>query len=61
MSLAVAIEDQDDPDLLAARDVLATEAAGLRALAAGLGPEFSRARLSHAAIFGDHPVVKQLG
>jgi arabinose-5-phosphate isomerase len=33
----------DLPDLDVARDVLATEAAGLRALAAGLGPEFSRA------------------
>ena len=33
----------EDPDLAVARGVLATEAAGLRALAAGLGPEFSRA------------------
>lgn len=32
-----------DPDLDVARDVLATEAEGLRALAAGLGPEFSLA------------------
>jgi arabinose-5-phosphate isomerase len=31
------------PDLDVARDVLMAEAAGLRALAAGLGPEFSRA------------------
>ena len=31
------------PDLDVARDVLATEAAGLRALAAGLGPEFALA------------------
>jgi arabinose-5-phosphate isomerase len=40
---AAAISPPDHPDLEVARDVLATEAAGLRALAAGLGPEFSRA------------------
>ena len=33
----------DHSDLDVARDVLATEAAGLRSLAAGLGPEFSAA------------------
>jgi arabinose-5-phosphate isomerase len=32
-----------DPDLDVAREVLATEAAGLRALAAALGPDFARA------------------
>jgi arabinose-5-phosphate isomerase len=42
----------DDPDLDAAREVLATEAAALRALAAGLGPEFSRAVDRLAAIPG---------
>jgi len=40
---AASISPPDQPDLEVARDVLATEAAGLRALAAGLGPEFSRA------------------
>jgi arabinose-5-phosphate isomerase len=35
--------DPGSPDLHVARDVLATEAAGLRALAASLGPEFARA------------------
>jgi arabinose-5-phosphate isomerase len=38
-----AFADTDQPDLAVARDVLATEAAGLRTLAAGLGPEFSAA------------------
>jgi arabinose-5-phosphate isomerase len=38
-----AVSLSDHPDLDVARDVLATEAAGLRALAAALGPEFSRA------------------
>jgi len=40
-----------DPDLDVARDVLATEAAGLRALAAALGPDFARAVdcLAHAS------------
>jgi arabinose-5-phosphate isomerase len=35
--------DPGEPDLEVARSVLATEAAGLTTLAAGLGPEFSRA------------------
>ena len=44
MSRAAAIiSGPDRRDLDVARDVLATEAAGLRALAAGLGPEFSKA------------------
>ncbi len=38
---AASISEPDHPDLDVARDVLATEAAGLRALAAALGPEFS--------------------
>ena len=48
---AAAMPELADPDLDVARDVLATEAAGLRALAAGLGPEFSRAvdRLARAS------------
>jgi len=37
------IAKPDHPDLDVAREVLATEAAGLRALASGLGPEFPRA------------------
>jgi arabinose-5-phosphate isomerase len=40
---AATIDQPQDPDLEVARDVLATEAGGLRALAAGLGPEFSHA------------------
>jgi arabinose-5-phosphate isomerase len=40
---AAAICHPDHPDLDVAREVLATEAAGLRALSAGLGPEFSQA------------------
>jgi arabinose-5-phosphate isomerase len=40
---AASFPPPDLPDLDVARDVLATEVAGLRALAAGLGPEFSRA------------------
>ena len=40
---AVPLTRSADPDLDVARDVLATEAAGLRALAAGLGAEFARA------------------
>jgi arabinose-5-phosphate isomerase len=40
---AVTVAKPVRPDLDVARDVLTTEAAGLRALAAGLGPEFSRA------------------
>jgi arabinose-5-phosphate isomerase len=40
---AATITEPDHPDLQVARDVLATEAAGLRSLAAALGPEFSRA------------------
>jgi arabinose-5-phosphate isomerase len=40
---AALIADPVRPDLDVARHVLTTEAAGLRALAAGLGPEFSRA------------------
>ncbi len=43
MSRAATIPHPDRSDLDVARDVLATEAAGLRALAAALGPEFSRA------------------
>ncbi len=44
MSRAAATLDQrHDPDLEVARDVLSTEAGGLRALAAGLGAEFSLA------------------
>jgi arabinose-5-phosphate isomerase len=43
VSHAATVPVPDHPDLEVARDVLATEAAGLRALAAGLGPEFSRA------------------
>ena len=42
----------DQPDLEVARDVLATEAAGLRALSASLGPEFSRAVDCMAAASG---------
>jgi arabinose-5-phosphate isomerase len=37
------VSEPDHPDLTVARDVLATEASGLRALAAALGPEFPRA------------------
>ena len=37
------VADPDVADLGVARDVLLTEAAGLRALAAALGPEFARA------------------
>ncbi len=40
---AATIIQPDHPDLEVARDVLTTEAAGLRALAAGLGAEFSAA------------------
>jgi arabinose-5-phosphate isomerase len=40
---AVTFAEPVRPDLDVARDVLMTEADGLRALAAGLGPEFSRA------------------
>jgi arabinose-5-phosphate isomerase len=40
---AAAIDQPNDLDLDVARDVLATEAAGLRALAAGMGPEFALA------------------
>jgi arabinose-5-phosphate isomerase len=40
---AATIIQPDNPDLEVARDVLTTEAAGLRALAAGLGAEFSAA------------------
>ena len=40
---AATISPPGHPDLDVARDVLATEAAGLRALAAALGSEFSRA------------------
>jgi arabinose-5-phosphate isomerase len=38
-----AFSQSDHPDLDVARDVLTTEAAGLRALAAALGPEFPHA------------------
>ena len=40
---AATLSGPDHPDLDVARDVLATEAAGLHALASALGPEFSRA------------------
>jgi arabinose-5-phosphate isomerase len=40
---AATVSELDPPDLEVARDVLAIEAAGLRALSAGLGPEFTRA------------------
>jgi arabinose-5-phosphate isomerase len=40
---AATISAPEYPDLAVARDVLAVEAAGLRALAAGLGPAFSKA------------------
>ena len=40
---ATTISPVEDRDLEVARDVLGTEAAGLRALSACLGPEFSRA------------------
>jgi arabinose-5-phosphate isomerase len=40
---AATISAPEQPDLAVARDVLAVEAAGLRALAAGLGPAFSKA------------------
>ena len=43
MRLATILPEANDRDLEAARDVLNTEAAGLHALAAGLGLEFSRA------------------
>jgi len=42
-SAAATICQMDRSDLEVAHDVLAIEAAGLRALSAGLGPEFSRA------------------
>ena len=61
MSLAIAMPDEPaDPDLAAARDVLATEAAGLRALAAGLGPEFSRA-VAHLDKASGRIVVSGMG
>jgi len=40
---AVTFSEHDHPDLEVARDVLTTEASGLRALAAALGSEFSAA------------------
>lgn len=60
MSQAVATLDQTGLDLLAARDVLAIEAAGLRALAAGLGPEFSRA-VDHLGGVSGRIVVSGMG
>lgn len=50
----------DLPDVHVARDVLATEAAGLRALAAGLGPEFSRA-VDHLSEASGRIVVSGMG
>jgi arabinose-5-phosphate isomerase len=53
VSRAVAsLSELDHPDLDVARDVLATEAAGLRALAAALGPEFTRAMDCLAGVSG---------
>ena len=61
MSRAAAfIPQQDYPDLAVARDVLATEVAGLRALSAGLGPEFSRA-VDCLAAAGGRIVVSGMG
>ncbi len=52
VSQAAAIPDIYDPDLDIARDVLTTEAAGLQALAATLGPEFAHAVDGLAAATG---------
>jgi arabinose-5-phosphate isomerase len=49
---ATILSAPDASDLDVARDVLAAEAAGLRALAAGLGPEFAAAVDRLAAITG---------
>jgi arabinose-5-phosphate isomerase len=57
---AATVPTPDLPDLDVARDVLATEAAGLRALAAGLGPEFSHA-VDHLSQASGRIVVSGMG
>jgi arabinose-5-phosphate isomerase len=57
---AAILAEPEHPDLDVARDVLTTEAAGLRALASGLGPEFSRAVESLAGASG-RVVVSGMG
>jgi arabinose-5-phosphate isomerase len=57
---AVIVAEPVRPDLDVAREVLMTEAAGLRALAAGLGAEFSRA-VDRLADAGGRIVVSGMG